>query len=82
MKVVQSSDNRRLYLGHIPIYVTAYELLEKLKNVVSGIVAVILPPCDYDPSYNRGYAFLDFESHRAAAMARRHMLPGGIRYVI
>ncbi|XP_026475013.1 RNA-binding protein 47-like [Ctenocephalides felis] len=79
MKVMRSADNRRLFLGHIPPFVTAPEIFDELAALADGVVEVILPPNDRDPMLNRGYAFVEFESHRKAAIARRSMLPGGVR---
>lgn len=45
---------------------------------VSGIVNVILYSSVVDKTKNRGFAFVEFESHRVAAIARRKMIPGGV----
>jgi len=39
----------------------------------------IVYPSITDKTKNRGFAFVEFESHRAAAMARRKLLPGRIQ---
>ena len=36
----------------------------------------IVYPSVADKTKNRGFAFVEFESHRSAAMARRKLLPG------
>lgn len=33
-------------------------------------------PSAMDKSKNRGFAFVEYESHKAAAMARRKLIPG------
>lgn len=47
-----------------------------MKKVTDGVVEVIVYPSAADKSKNRGFAFVEYESHRAAAMARRKLLPG------
>ncbi|XP_071550134.1 probable RNA-binding protein 46 [Panulirus ornatus] len=78
-----SVDNRRLYLGNIPVSRTKQELLQEMQQVTEGVVKVIMHGRLKDRSKNRGYAFVEYESHRAAAMARRklfsHLMPWGLR---
>lgn len=38
---------------------------------------VIVYPSAMDRMKNRGFAFVEYESHKAAAMARRKLIPGG-----
>lgn len=47
-----------------------------MKKVTEGVVDVIVYPSAADKTKNRGFAFVEYESHRAAAMARRKLLPG------
>lgn len=47
-----------------------------MKKVTEGVVDVIVYPSAADKTKNRGFAFVEYESHRAAAMARRRLLPG------
>jgi len=54
------------------------EVLAEMRTVVEGVVDAILYPSITDKSKNRGFAFVEFDSHRAAAMARRKLLPGHI----
>lgn len=74
--VVKSVDNCRLFVGSIPKTKTREEVLEELSKQVSGIVDVILYKNCFDRKMNRGFAFVEFTSHRAAAMARRALIPG------
>lgn len=37
---------------------------------------VIVYPSATDKTKNRGFAFVEYESHKAAAMARRKLIPG------
>lgn len=48
----------------------------EMRKVTDGVTDVIVYPSAADKSKNRGFAFVEYESHRAAAMARRKLLPG------
>ncbi|XP_063620951.1 probable RNA-binding protein 46 isoform X1 [Cydia splendana] len=77
--VVKSVDNCRLFLGGIPQTKTKEEVYEELSKKVTGIVDVILYKNCFDRRKNRGFAFVEFSSHRAAAMARRALVPGCVK---
>ncbi|PZC75804.1 hypothetical protein B5X24_HaOG205624 [Helicoverpa armigera] len=77
--VVKSVDNCRLFVGNIPKTKTKEEVLEELSKRVGGIVDLILYKNCYDKRLNRGFAFVEFTSHRAAAMARRALVPGCVK---
>ena len=50
-----------------------------MKKVTDGVIDVIVYPNMSDKTKNRGFAFVEYESHRAAAMARRKLIPGKIQ---
>ncbi|KAF9816837.1 hypothetical protein SFRURICE_009210 [Spodoptera frugiperda] len=77
--VVKSVDNCRLFVGNIPKTKTKEEVFEELSKRVAGIVDLILYKNCYDKRLNRGFAFVEFTSHRAAAMARRALVPGCVK---
>ncbi|RVE59861.1 hypothetical protein OJAV_G00193160 [Oryzias javanicus] len=77
--VCASVDNCRLFVGGIPKTKKRDEILTEMKKVTDGVVDVIVYPSAADKSKNRGFAFVEYESHRAAAMARRKLLPGRIQ---
>ncbi|KAJ0180065.1 hypothetical protein K1T71_004656 [Dendrolimus kikuchii] len=77
--VVKSVDNCRLFIGGIPKEKTKREVLDELSKNVSGIVDVILYKNCFDTKLNRGFAFVEFTSHSAAAMARRALVPGEVK---
>lgn len=77
--VVESVDNCRLYIGNIPKDVTKEDVFKELSNRVPGMVRVIMYKNCFNRNHNRGYAFAEFVSHRAAAMARRVLVPGCFR---
>ncbi|KAM5193587.1 LOW QUALITY PROTEIN: putative RNA-binding protein 46 [Mantella aurantiaca] len=74
--VCVSLDNCRLFIGAIPKEKKKEEILEEMRKVTEGVVDVIVYPSANDKTKNRGFAFVEFESHRAAAMARRKLIPG------
>lgn len=77
--VVKSVDNCRLFVGNIPKTKTKEDVREELSKRVSDIVDVILYKNCFDRKLNRGFAFVEFTCHRAAAMARRALVPGCVR---
>ncbi|NXO80971.1 A1CF factor, partial [Sitta europaea] len=77
--VCASVDNCRLFVGGIPKTKKREEILVEMKKVTDGVVDVIVYPSAADKTKNRGFAFVEYESHRAAAMARRKLLPGRIQ---
>ncbi|NXQ56367.1 A1CF factor, partial [Anthoscopus minutus] len=77
--VCASVDNCRLFVGGIPKTKKREEILAEMKKVTDGVVDVIVYPSAADKTKNRGFAFVEYENHRAAAMARRKLLPGRIQ---
>ncbi|NXM94929.1 A1CF factor, partial [Sylvia borin] len=77
--VCASVDNCRLFVGGIPKTKKREEILAEMKKVTDSVVDVIVYPSAADKTKNRGFAFVEYESHRAAAMARRKLLPGRIQ---
>lgn len=74
--VCASVDNCRLFVGGIPKTKKREEILAEMKKVTEGVMDVIVYPSAADKAKNRGFAFVEYETHRAAAMARRKLLPG------
>ncbi|NXP43766.1 RBM46 protein, partial [Heliornis fulica] len=74
--VCLSSNNCRLFIGAIPKEKKKEEILNEMKKVTEGVVDVTVYPSATDKTKNRGFAFVEYESHRAAAMARRRLIPG------
>ena len=77
--VCLSVDNCRLFVGGIPKNKQRDEILSEMTKVTEGVVDVIVYPSATDKTKNRGFAFVEYESHRAAAMARRKLIPGRIQ---
>ncbi|GFR05683.1 APOBEC1 complementation factor [Trichonephila clavata] len=76
--VCKSVDNCRLFVGGIPKDKTKDEILEEMQKVTDAVSKVILYSSIADKSKNRGFAFVEYENHKAAAMARRKLIPGKI----
>ncbi|XP_061566810.1 probable RNA-binding protein 46 [Cololabis saira] len=77
--VCVSLDNCRLFIGSIPKDKRKEEILEEMKKLTDGVMDVIVYPSSTDKSRNRGFAFVEYESHKAAAMARRKLIPGSLQ---
>ena len=50
-----------------------------MMKVTEGVVDVIVYPSASDKSKNRGFAFVEYDSHRSAAMARRKLMNNRIQ---
>ncbi|KAG8225704.1 hypothetical protein J437_LFUL001737 [Ladona fulva] len=72
--VVKSVDNCRLFIGGVPKNKSKEEIIEAMSKLVDGIKSIILYNSLHDKTKNRGFAFIEFDSHRSAAMARRRLL--------
>uniref|UniRef100_A0A0P4W1H2 RRM domain-containing protein n=1 Tax=Scylla olivacea TaxID=85551 RepID=A0A0P4W1H2_SCYOL len=79
LSVSRSVDNKRLFVGGIPKTRTSEEVLEEMRRVTEGVVRVILYSCVHDKSKNRGYTFVEYTNHKAAAMARRKLFSGRLQ---
>ena len=74
----RSVDNCRLFVGGIPKSKKREEILEEMKKVTDDVVNVIVYPSANDKTKNRGFAFVQYTNHRAAAVARRKLIPARI----
>ena len=72
--VCMSVDNCRLFVGGIPKKASREDMKIEMVKISEGVVDVILYPSAADKSKNRGFAFVQYETHRAAAMARRKLM--------
>lgn len=75
--VCQSVDNCRLFVGGLPRDKRRPEILEEVRRMAEGVVDCIVYSDVRDKTKNRGFAFVEFDSHRAAAMARRKLVGSG-----
>lgn len=58
--------------------VTKDDILTEMRKVTEGVMDVIVYPSASDKTKNRGFAFVEYESHRSAAMARRKLMNGRV----
>ena len=77
--VVKSVDNCRLFVGGLPKNKVRDEIFEEMSKVTEGVVDVIVYSSVTDKSKSRGFAFVEYKNHKAAAMARRKLIPGRIQ---
>ncbi|XP_078458723.1 putative RNA-binding protein 46 [Lampetra planeri] len=70
-----SVDNCCLYIGGLPKDKKQEEVMKAMSSATKGVVDVKMSVCPSDKTRNRGYAFIEYESHHAAAMARRKLVP-------
>ncbi|XP_020913139.2 APOBEC1 complementation factor [Exaiptasia diaphana] len=77
--VCSSVDNCRLFVGGIPKKVKKDEIFAEVSKVTECVVDVIVYPSAQDKTKNRGFAFVEYSSHRDAAMARRKLMSGKIQ---
>jgi len=73
--VLMSMDNNKLWLSGIPNGATADDIRVEIDALTEGVTRVILYPSPNDRSKPRKYAFVEYENHRAAALARRRLVP-------
>uniref|UniRef100_UPI00358EE44E probable RNA-binding protein 46 n=1 Tax=Myxine glutinosa TaxID=7769 RepID=UPI00358EE44E len=73
-----STDNRRLFIGGLPQDKGQEEVLEEMKKVTNGVKDAVVYPGVGLPAADRkrGFAFVEYQSHRSAAIARKKLLPG------
>lgn len=75
--VFKSVDNCRLFFGNIPQEYNREDISKILKeNLIEGVSDIIMYKDLLRPELNRGYVFVEFASHRDAAMAKKQLYPG------
>lgn len=80
LKVNISVANVRLFVGNIPKNKSKEEILEEFRRHTDGIIDVIIynSPDDVKKK-NRGFAFLEYDSHKSASMAKHRIGNGYTR---
>lgn len=74
-----SVANNRLFVGSIPKTKSKQEIFDEFNKVINGLHDVIVYMSSDQKGKNRGFAFLEFETHQAAALARRKLSSGRIK---
>jgi len=79
IKVNISIAKVRLFVGNIPKQRSRDEIMTEFSKISEGLRDVIVYANPDDPSKkNRGFAFLDYESHKDASNAKRKMDSGTV----
>ncbi|XP_071441716.1 heterogeneous nuclear ribonucleoprotein R-like [Hetaerina americana] len=73
LKVNISVPNLRLFVGNIPKSKGQEEILEEFGKITVGLTKVIIYSSPDDEKKNRGFCFLEYESHKAASLAKRRL---------
>ncbi|KAH9395875.1 hypothetical protein TYRP_020288 [Tyrophagus putrescentiae] len=79
LKVKVSTPNVRLFIGNIPKQLNRAEIKEEFSKVVAGLTEVIVYSDPLDRTRNRGFCFLEFDSHKLASQAKRKLLSTRIK---
>ncbi|XP_055852834.1 heterogeneous nuclear ribonucleoprotein R isoform X9 [Episyrphus balteatus] len=79
LKINISVPNLRLFVGNIPKSKGKEEILEEFGKLTAGLVEVIIYSSPDDKKKNRGFCFLEYESHKAASLAKRRLGTGRIK---
>ena len=74
--VIPSVDNRKLWISGIPKNRSADEIREEMSKLTDGVTSVYIYNSHLDKTKTRGYAFVEYQTHRHAALARRKLVPG------
>ncbi|XP_077357127.1 putative RNA-binding protein 46 isoform X2 [Festucalex cinctus] len=72
--VCAAQNNCRLFIGGIPKDKSKKEIMEEVMKVTKGLVNVTVSSSTSDAGQNRGFAFLEYETHKAAAFARKELI--------
>ncbi|CAG5107600.1 Oidioi.mRNA.OKI2018_I69.chr1.g3405.t1.cds [Oikopleura dioica] len=85
LHVTISQPNNRLFVGSIPKTKTKQEILDEFSKHTNGLTDVILYYQVEEKNKgsglqkNRGFCFLEYETHQAASQARRRLLSGRVK---
>jgi len=85
LHVTISQPNNRLFVGSIPKTKTKEEIFDEFSKHTTGLTDVILyyqveeRNKGQGMQKNRGFCFLEYETHQAASQARRRLLSGRVK---
>ncbi|XP_023317392.1 heterogeneous nuclear ribonucleoprotein R isoform X6 [Trichogramma pretiosum] len=77
--VTISYNNHRLFVGNIPKNRDRDDLFEEFTKHAPGLTEVIIYSSPDDKKKNRGFCFLEYESHKAASLAKRRLGTGRMK---
>lgn len=76
LKVNLSVPNLRLFVGNIPKSKSKDEIFAEFSKLTPGLQGVIVYSSPDDRKRNRGFCFLDYDSHKSASLAKRKLSTG------
>ncbi|XP_046738996.1 heterogeneous nuclear ribonucleoprotein R isoform X1 [Diprion similis] len=79
LKVNISVPNLRLFVGNIPKSKGKEEISDEFGKLAAGLTEVIIYSSPDDKKKNRGFCFLEYESHKSASLAKRRLGTGRIK---
>jgi len=80
LKANVSIANQRLFVGNIPKSKTQEEIMEEFSKRTEGLDDVIIyKSAEKETQKNRGFAFLDYDSHKSASTAKRKLQSGRVK---
>jgi heterogeneous nuclear ribonucleoprotein R len=80
LKINISVANVRLFVGNIPKNKSKDDILEEFRKQTDGLLDVIIYSSPDDmKKKNRGFAFLEYDSHKSASMAKHRIGNGWTR---
>ena len=80
MKVNVSVANLRLFVGNIPKSKSKEEIKEEFSKITEHLIDVLTSSSpDHAKKKNRGFAFLEYASHKDASVAKRKIGSGRTR---
>jgi len=71
LQVKLSVPNTRLFVGNIPKTKSKEEIFIEFERLSDGLVDVITYSSPDDMKLNRGFCFLEYDSHNAASLAKK-----------
>ncbi len=57
-------DNCRLFIGGLPKDKNEDDIFKEINKITEGVVRVIAYPSPADKTKNRGFAFVEYDSHK------------------
>ncbi|XP_054719025.1 probable RNA-binding protein 46 [Uloborus diversus] len=76
--VMKSLDNCRLHITGIPREKGEAEVFSEIVKYTPNVANVTVHN-NWNTKLHKGYAIIEYESHRAASMARRILIPGNVK---
>ncbi|KAI2810384.1 hypothetical protein BLOT_001545 [Blomia tropicalis] len=79
LKVNISVPNVRLFIGNIPKIMSKEQIFIEFNKLIEGLTEVITYSSPDDRKKNRGFCFLEFDSHKNASAAKRKLTSNGMK---